>query len=261
MAWHDGTVDPDRALRLMSVPGVNETDDPRTELLLRDMMRALSGRWGTSVLKAKMRRLGAPDALLDRIHHAPQDTRGFPTIADRTMNTTEPEAVLALLRDLGRRVRTQETLVIGGSIVLILEGFIVHATQDIDLVDELPASIRNEHDLLRELVERHRLQLTHFQSHYLPDGWRSRLRSLGRFDRIDAFVVDPIDMLVCKLFSRRSKDYRHVKEAWDQVDRDLFQDRLARSTGTFRRDEATLEAGRHNWYVLTGEPDLPAATD
>lgn len=50
------------------------------------------------------------------------------------------------------------------------------------------------------------MALNHFQSHYLPAGRPDRVRSLGRFGKLDVFLVDVYDVLLSKLFSDRNKD-------------------------------------------------------
>ena len=59
-------------------------------------------------------------------------------------------------------------------------------TDDIDVEDEVPSEIRSRHDLLDQLAKSYGLRLTHFQSHYLPEGWQSRLHLLGVFGRPQA---------------------------------------------------------------------------
>jgi hypothetical protein len=71
--------------------------------------------------------------------------------------------------------------VIGGSIALILPSRISRHTEDIDVVDEIPKSLRDDHDLLTRLAARYGLRPAHFQSHYLPDGWESRVKPFGKF--------------------------------------------------------------------------------
>ncbi len=61
------------------------------------------------------------------------------------------------------------------------------------------------------LVERYGLRLAHFQSHYLPDGWQRRVESFGVFGELAVFLVDPVDIAVGKLFSRRDKDLDDVR--------------------------------------------------
>ena len=140
----------------------------------------------------------------------------------------------------------------------MLDSLIVRQTEDADLVDEVPEPLRREHELLAELARRYQLQLTHFQSRYLPDGWRSRIRSLGRFDRIDAFSVDSLDVLAGKLFSKRTKDLDDIRAAWPLIDPAVFRDRIARATSSLRSEPEFLANAQRNWYIVTGERDLPA---
>lgn len=253
-----GSVSAADLLRAIADPATALSADARTRLLVRDSARALARLWGEPVLRRRLRYLHAPDNVLDALReHAGDEEVGFPSLEHRTMETTNPEDVLSMLRELGREVRQPAQLIIGGSIALIMDSLVVHATEDLDVVDEVPEVIRREHALLQEYVRRYGLKLTHFQSHYLPEGWRSRIRSLGRFGAIDVFLVDPYDVLTGKLFSRRSKDLDHVRHALKLLDRDAFRGRVARTTAAYRRDEKMLEAGRNNWYILTGGSDLP----
>ncbi len=60
---------------------------------------------------------------------------------------------------------------------------------------------------LKELDDRYGLQLTHFQSHYLPTGWKSNVSNyLATFGSLQVFTIDLYDMFLTKLFSIRSKD-------------------------------------------------------
>ena len=230
-------------------------------MLVRDALRGLRKFWGYDIYQRRLLKFGAPSELLDREYYPELDGRGYHAFLSRIMNETDPSDIENMFRDLGRRVRQPTTLNVGGSIVLILESLIVHSTQDIDVVDEVPPALREDHELLHEMVARHKLQLTHFQSHYLPDGWQARLRTYGVFGRLTVRTVDPIDMLVCKLFSKRAKDFQHVRAAWDMIDQGDFRNRLSTSTRSYRGESAIIENGRHNWYVLTGEQDLPPLAD
>ncbi|MDB5173947.1 MAG: hypothetical protein JWN51_2720 [Phycisphaerales bacterium] len=95
---------------------------------------------------------------------------------------------------------------IRGSISLILSAGLSRHTEDIDLVDEIPAPLRSEHALLDELAARYGLRLAHFQSHFLPQGWESRTRSYDKVGRLEIHLVDVYDVLVGKLMSNRGKD-------------------------------------------------------
>ena len=175
------------------------------------------------------------------------------------MEATSAEDLFSLLRDLGRRVHQPSSITVGGSLALIVEDLISRTTNDIDVVNELPQVIRQEHVLIDELAQRYRLRLAHFQSHYLPDGYEQRVHSLGRFGSITAFRVDPLDVLTGKLFSARTKDLDDVRLALPLIDRASFVDRIARTTSRWRADDRLREAAERNWYILTGDETLPPA--
>ena len=50
-----------------------------------------------------------------------------------------------------------------------------------DVVNELPEVIRSDHNLVNDLAAKYDLRLAHFASHYLPNNWQNRTRSVGIF--------------------------------------------------------------------------------
>lgn len=229
--------------------------DPRTRLLVRTARSVLSDRLGSEIVE---KRLGADVPWTDSDAGEFLDGRGFHSLQKRVIDVTDPESVLEMLRVLGRRVRQHSTIYIGGALSLIMSGVLSRETEDADLVDELPDAFRSEHALLEELHQRYKLQLTHFQSHYLPEGWKLRVRSLGEFGSVTAFLVDPLDMLTCKLFSSRLKDFQDVTDAWPLIDREEFANRIRRTTTAWRSEPKMLAAAMEHWYTLTGEESLPS---
>ena len=91
--------------------------------------------------------------------------------------------------------------------------------EDIDLVDEVPATLREDPAALDRLAQRHGLRLTHFQSHYLPSGWKSRVTSIGVFGSLRAFAVSEDDVFLSKLFSSRERDRDDLRMLAPQLDR------------------------------------------
>jgi hypothetical protein len=241
------------AAALAQVDGT-QLEEPRTANLIRDAHAALARRWGESQLSERLRAAGHLDG---RVRTTTDDPRGFPHIERKIVEPTRSQDILAFFRELGSRVRQPAALYVGGSTALILKDLIVHQTEDIDIVDEVPAIIRTDYVLLESLAARFGLSLTHFQSHYLPDGWRTRISSLGRFGNVEVFVVDAIDVLVGKLFSKRDKDFVHVRAALPVIDGPTYRVRLATATTSLRKVPEAHQAARHNWYVLTGESELP----
>ena len=227
--------------------------DFRTRLLIRDSLDALAAYWGEERLDRWI--AGTSDEQsIRRIWSEDLGQPGFPSLMKRVTQPTTADTILKFLRDLGGRLRTPAGLQIRGSTALILPGLLSRMTEDIDVVDELPAAIRNEHALLADLSTEYGIALTHFQSHYIPDGWQLRLKSLGPFRDLEVFLLDPYDVCLSKLFSSRSKDLSDLRHLGSQLEKDTFRQRLLSSGNRLRGEEKLRKAAEHNWYVLHGEP-------
>lgn len=235
--------------------------DYRTRLLIRDSLTALHAHWGSDGFESWLRQSPHRTALHDLCDSAAMrsaaDDEGFPTLRRRIVNAIKPETVVQLLRELSVHVAQPTRLVIGGSIALLLGGHLARHTDDIDVVDELPAALRSQPELLENLAARYGLRLAHFQSHYLPSGWEERLRSIDVFGKLTVLSVDPYDVFVGKLFSTRDKDRDDLRAVAPRLDRATLSDRLARTTSDLRGEPRLVDAARRNWFVLFGE-DLPA---
>ncbi|HEY9778511.1 MAG TPA: DUF6036 family nucleotidyltransferase [Planktothrix sp.] len=229
--------------------------DFRTKLLIRDSTVALGHFWGGDKLETWLRKSEVgqriKDIMLENLGEA-----GFHFLGDQIVEKTEPEVVRTFLRDLGSQIDQPLTLTIGGSIALILAGKLDRGTDDIDIVDEVPEAIRSKHALLENLQNRYRLMLTHFQSHFLPNGWEQRRKFLGSFGRIEIYTVDPYDIFVGKLFSNRTKDLDDIREMATKLTKDTLVHRTQTTSVDLRKDATLSSAAERNWYVLFGE-DLP----
>ncbi len=230
--------------------------DFRTRLLIRDSLAALATVWEPRRLNEWIEQspLGEQMGAIARAELGPP---GFPSLAQRLMDHTKPEIVLQFLRELGLRVSQPVRIAIGGSIALILSNRLARRTDDIDIVDEVPAELRSEHELLDGLSRRYGLRVTHFQSHYLPTGWDSRLKSYGQFGRIEVRLIDEYDIALSKFFSNREKDRDDLRVLGSQLDKGKLTDRL-QTAGRALLDEPPLrQHAQENWYIVYGEP-LPA---
>jgi len=246
-------IDP-KALALALEHEASQKDlDYRTRLLIRDSLDALAQYWGLDRFDVWLNQ-SPQRAELEQIRRSGFERPGFPTLHQRLMNTTEPETFRQFLRELGERVPRPARIQIGGSGALILAGNLSRRTDDLDVVDEVPAEIRSQHDLLDELASRYGLRLTHFQSHYLPSGWQQRVLSLGAFGRLDVFSVDPLDIFVGKLFSARTKDLDDLRVLAPQFDNSKVVERLRSSAGALRNEQKLAADAQRNWYILFGEP-------
>jgi len=230
--------------------------DFRTKLLIRDGVAALREVWGAartddwlrnSPLRREIESICAED--LGRV--------GFPFLKARMVETTKSTDVEQLLRELGARLTRPARIVIGGSAALVLRQQLEKQTDDVDVVDELPPEIRADHDLLQELVKRFKLQLAHFQSHYLPEGWDSRVSSYGRFGKLDVFLVDSYDIAASKLMSPRTKDRDDLRALVAHLDKQTIATRVQTSCTTLLNEPDVRKNAELNWYVIYGD-QLPA---
>jgi hypothetical protein len=231
--------------------------DFRSRLLIRDGVEALTRHWGRDRVEAWL----AKAAYGERINAIRQEDLGqpgFPSLAARLMDATKPDQILQFLRELGTYVRHDARLCVGGSAALILAGNLQRHTENIDVVDELPAEVRTEHALLEALEKRYGLQLAHFQSHYLPNGWEARVRSAGRFGRLQVLLIDPVDVLLSKLFSTREKDRDDLRLVAPQLDREELVRRYSTEGRTLVGEPWLRQAAATYGYIVFGEP-LPDA--
>jgi hypothetical protein len=226
--------------------------DFRTRLLIRDALNALAKYWGPERADAWLAESSARETL-QRVRQEDLGEPGFPSLSHRIMDATTPELVFRFLRELGSRLNGPARLEIGGAISLILAGALSRSTEDIDIVDEVPADVRGQHELLRELAGRYGLHLAHFQSHYLPTAWRSRLHSAGRFGQLDVMLVDACDVLVGKLFSARAKDRDDLRALTSRFDKPTIEARLRDAAGPLLADPRLAAHAVENWYILYGE--------
>jgi hypothetical protein len=249
------SIDPNDLLHAIEQEASQGPHDFRSRLLLRDSFIALSNRWGRD---STMSRLSTPVASAIRAILAENlGDPGFATLEGRIMQRTDAQTVLQFLRELGRRV-TQETRIdIGGSGALILAGLLRRATDDLDAVDELPVSLRNEHDLLNSLATRYGLLLAHFRSLFLPSGWEQRVSSLGVFGKLDVHLVDPVDIFLSKLFSAREKDLDDLRLLTPALDRSLVETRLRNHCAALGAESSLQASADRNWYIVFGD-SLPA---
>jgi hypothetical protein len=251
LVWGKPTIDPTALAEAIDEAARGELDY-RTRLLIRDAVDALEDYWGPERCGRWLSRSGA-QRQIDSIRGESFDKVGFPFLREALMEPTRPDEIRQLLRELGMRLHKPASLVIGGSCALILEGRLSRATQDVDVVDEIPAEIREQHELLDELRQRYRLALTHFQSHFLPSGWAERVRSLEPFGKLRASAVDVYDVFLSKLFSNREKDRDDLRVLLPSLDRETIKAKLLSTCAAFLSDEALRKNAETNWYVLTGE--------
>lgn len=252
LVWEKPEVDP--ALLSQAIERELDSDslDFRTRLLIRDSTEALERYWGPIRLQEWLN--SSPvGAKIEAIRCEDLGEPGFPLLKEQLMDRTDPETVREFLRELGSCINEPVTLEVGGSIALILTGYLSRATTDIDVVDEIPPTIRLQHKLLEELKKRYHLMLTHFRSHYLPSGWKSRLQFLGEFGSLKVAVVDVYDIFLGKLFSNKTKDLDDLRVSKPRMDKDHLTKQFLSTTDASLKESSLRQAAERNWYILFGD--------
>jgi hypothetical protein len=238
----------DAVLRQISEEGL----DYRTRLLVRDSTEALRVFWGEDRFQAWLGRIPFRDRI-DGIRNEEFERPGFPSLARRLMEKTDPEQIKTYFRELGTTVRKSLKIPVGGSVALIMPGLLSRETDDIDIVDEVPAELRNQHHLLHDLESRYGLKLAHFQRHYLPMGWENRMHYLDTFGELRVYLLDAYDVILSKLFSIRTKDLDDMREVVGQLDKAILAQRMKDTTVSMLAAPGLKERAEKNWYILFGE--------
>jgi len=218
---------------------------------MRDSLNALTEKWGEDRLSAWLSQ-SPQRILIENIRREPLGPAGFSLLIHRIMEPTRAEIVSEFLRELGERVSQPTSISIGGSIALILPGLLSRRTEDINVVDEVPVQIRGDHALLEALSRRYSIRLAHFQSHYLPAGWESRLHSLDTFGQLHVRLVDAGDIFLGKLFSNREKDLDDLRVLASLMDKNELVARLP-TAAVLRAEERLRKNAEQNWYIVYGE--------
>jgi hypothetical protein len=226
-------------------------NDYRTRLLIRDSLQALGQHWGEPVLLEHLKHPDATPAIA--VLHEEFERPGYPSLKHRLVKPMNPEFFDRVFRKIGDRIRKEITIPIGGSTSLILQGMLRRATEDIDIVDEVPAEIRNDHAFLELLESDSKIIIAHFQRHYLPMRWENRTQWYGVFGSLTVTLVDAHDIFLSKLFSIRSKDMLDMEIILPQLDRTIILNRLKNDCASLLSNETYRDRATNNWYILTGD--------
>lgn len=229
--------------------------DYRTRLLIRDSVDLLKSYWGDEHIDRWLAACPIGDKI-ESLCREEHERIGFPSIRKRLMVKTDPQTIEQFFRELGRKVHKNLRVSIGGSVALIVRGLLVRHTDDVDIVDEVPPELREQHEFINDLQKRYGLLLAHFQQHYLPAGWANRLLFHDSFGGLHVYFVDPIDIFLGKLTSIRTKDLDDLRMLVPQLDKATIVLRLKDTMQSALASESLMERAKNNWYILFGE-DLP----
>lgn len=163
---------------------------------------------------------------------------------------------------LGQNVHDRVDVYVAGSIPTLIEGLTARPTEDIDLVDEVPAEIRRQRAVLRKIQTGYGLSIGHVQSHYLPARWETRRQFLGDFGGLRVYLVDSYDIFVSKLSSKREKHRDDLRVLAQKLDKETARQRLFCDGRAFLDDPRQRPQIEANWQFIYQEalsPEVPPA--
>jgi hypothetical protein len=181
------------------------------------------------------------------------DDEKFTTLKHRLRFMMDVNTIKQYLRDLGTQIAQEEEITVGGSCAISLRGIPFRETDDLDVVDEIPVGIRSQRNVVNQLAISYGLRLTHFQSHYLPDGWLGRVKFFGRFGKLQVSLVDVYDIIAGKFFSARSKDKDDLRRLASVLDKGLIFQRIQNSGRSLMGDPKYYKNLLKNWYIVYDE--------
>lgn len=228
--------------------------DFRSRLLIRDSLDALERHWGYARLQDWLEGNPVRQELYTIREDAELGEPGFPSLKRRIMDKTDPETIRQFLRELADGIRKPLLITVGGSAALILPDLLARVTDDVDVVDEVPQELRTQYAVLDDLQQRFGLHIAPFQSHYLPSGWAQRVQSQAPFGKLQVHLVDPYDVLLSKLFSKRKKDLDDIRVVIPLLSKETLARRLIDSCQRLLGENDLRLQAEHNWYILFGEP-------
>src|SRR5260221_23927 len=79
------------------------------------------------------------------------DEVGFPSLRRRLMDKNQPDQVRQFLEEAGRSLHNTVRIHVGGSVALIMPGYVERQTDAIDIVGEVPKDLRENHKVMDAL--------------------------------------------------------------------------------------------------------------
>ncbi|MBI3411416.1 MAG: hypothetical protein HY040_24070 [Planctomycetes bacterium] len=227
--------------------------DFRLRLLVRDASRALRSYWGNRCfarwLKASPIRKRI-SSILDEDLGRP----GFRNLRRRLVAAPGKSEIEQIFELLGRGIHDRIEVTVAGSIPTLVEGLTHRPTDDIDVVNEVPAEIREQRKLLRQIEDRFGLRLGHVQEHYLPRNWKEHRRFLGDFGGIRVYLADVYDVFVSKLSSKQERHKDDLRVMAPQLDKAKAKKRLLGDGKAFLENEKERAVIEENWRFVFRQP-------
>lgn len=231
----------------------NPRPDYRGRLLVRDAAQAIRSFWGAK----KFARWLADSPVGEKIRSIlkePFAKTGFPHIRSRLVNRIGENQIRQIFTLLGQNIHDRVEIYLAGSIPTLIEGLTARPTEDIDIVDEVPAEIRKQRAVLRKIRHEYGLSLGHVRSHYLPIDWKERRRYLGDFGGLRIYLVDAYDIFDSKLSSKCEKHQSDLRVLAEKLDKDTAKRLLLEKGRAFLDDPRQRRQIEANWQFIFQEP-------
>jgi hypothetical protein len=252
------TIDPATLARAIETAIVDPNLDWRTLQLVKEGWEALEESIEPQLLndylvdRTSIQIAAAIRARIDDDWNSHCDVK-FPSLKERLMPHLSPTTIRQFLRELGTAIAHPTTITMGGAASLVLRGLLSRATEDVDVVDEVPAEIRDERETLQALSDRYGLRMAHFQSHYLPQGWESRTIDFGTFGKIQVRLVDALDIIAGKVFSARPKDLDDFRLLSLNLNKEELRQRVLQGSTSLTSSDQNRRQAITNWYIVYGD--------
>jgi Nucleotidyltransferase of unknown function (DUF6036) len=230
--------------------------DFRTRLLVRDSAVALRSYWGAHRF-AQWLEASPAGPRVGEILNQDLGEPGYSTIRRRLVDSIDSTQLGQIFELLGRGIHGRVEIHIAGSVPTLIKGLTARPTDDIDLVDEVPAEIRRQQDVLRRIETEFGLKLGHVQSHYLPARWRDRRQWLDDFGGLRVYLLDEYDIFVSKLSSKKEKHQLDLRVLALKLDKDTARHRLLTDGRGFLDDPKLRPQIEENWRFIFQEPLFP----
>jgi hypothetical protein len=234
---------------------LQRTPDPdfRTRLLVRDATRAMKSYWGPRRFTRWLKESPVHDAirtiLADKL-----GKEGFHNIRGRLVSNVGSNEIRQIFSILGQGVHDRVDVYIAGSIPTMIQGLTARPTDDIDIVNEVPAQIRKQTETLKRIRAEYGLTLGHVQSHYLPANWQQRRRFLGDFGGLHVYLVDVVDIFVSKLSSKQEKHKQDLRVLAVNLNKNDIKRRLLGDGKPFLDNSYLRPQIEENWRFVFQEP-------
>jgi hypothetical protein len=261
LVWGQPYIDSDTlAAAIVSDLQRHPQPDYRTRLLVREAALAIRSFWGVTKFQRWLAASPVREPINAILNEHFSET-GFPSIRRRLVKSIGENEVKQIFTLLGQNVHERVEVYIAGSVPTLIEGLTARPTEDIDIVDEVPAEIRKQRAVLRKIENDYGLRLGHVQSHYLPSGWRKRRRFLGDFGGLRIYLVDACDIFVSKLSSKQEKHKDDLRVLAPKLDKEIARHRLFGDGRAFLDDPRQRPQIESNWQFIYQEPLFPASDE